>query len=991
MTISQLLIAALGCVVVCGVANAQSATAPAPAPAADQSADTDATLLEEVIVTGYTKEKKKDVVGAVSTVDMTEIQDRPTGSIMQSLQGQIAGVQILTDGNPSSGATVRIRGQGISRLGFNDPLYIVDGVPLNATSGLQELDQDSIESVQILRDAASASIYGARAANGVVLITTKHGSGHMVLSFAAAETRQDFNFSLHPLNTQQRAQAWYTRSINSGENPNNALYTYTCSANPCDSTGFTAVTIGGYADSAGKRFLDPGLTQPVSDTNWLGEVIEQSRILDSSASLSNATEDSHFYSAVNFYDARGIVKKSEFKRFALTVNSDHQLFDNKLTLGEHLLFTNQLENETNFQSSFIIAQAFETQSIIPVYTVSGGWGGPAAGTTDHRQPVEILNNSANNVRRLNKFVGNLYGELQPIDGLTLRSSVGTDYGQNYYRNYFPGGTSGNILLPDSLNTSYGFNRSITISDTADYQRTFRDRHHFDALLGYENIDYVTEGFAAFGSGFASAADTYTFLNQATQNIGATGAGDSWTLRSYFSKLNYDYDGKYLASLTIRRDGSSRFGANNRWGNFPSAAVGWRLSQEPFFKVNFINDLKIRASLGSNGNQEISTSASATVFSPRYSTTSLFADFPCCQQETGTAYDLNGNNSGTLPSGFAKTATGNPNLKWETSRQLNLGVDFAMFRHRLEGSLDIYRKRTSDILTVTNPLATAGEGAQQVVNGGDVDNKGWELELSHRTEFNFKRLSAPLKIHVAANLSHSTNTIVALPANVVNSFPGNGANLTVLGRSLNSLFGYVGDGIFQSAAEVAALNQPGAYVGGLRILDVNGDGKIDASDRVFYGTSDPKYIFGVNFDVNYKDWAINMAWQGVNGGLVDNSLKHYQFTTENPGSNWATGVFNTWSPTNTGSPNPAPHDGYGTLPDTYFWESGSYIKLRNLAVSYVVPASLLSRVRMKELRVYLQGENLVIIKPRGTTLQDPETAGTSFPVPKRYTLGFRGSF
>ena len=986
-----------------GVGSAGVVAAQEPAAQAVQEAS-DSTL-EAIVVTGYTTQKKKDIVGAVSVADLGEIADRPSGSIIQNLQGQIPGVQINTDGNPSGNTSVLIRGQGLGPLGFNAPLYIVDGVPLNTTTGLQELNPKDIESVQVLRDAASAAIYGARAANGVIVITTKRGTGHMDLNITASETRQYFSYNINPLTTDQRAAVLYQAAINSATDPNTVsnLYKYACKTTPCGASGYNSVTIGAYTDAAGNRYIDPALTQRVSNTNWFKAVTEDSKITESTVSLSNSSEDSQFYSSVGYYDAHGVVKDSQFRRLTFRINADHTFFDSKLTVGDNLLLTDQKENAVNYNAAFILAQALETQSIIPIYTTTGGYGGPAAGTTDHRQPVEVLNDTKGATSDLNKLLGNVYAELRPVDGLTLRTSLGSDYSQKYYRNYTPGGYTGNVLLIDNLNTSYIWNRSITVTDTADYNFTLWAKNHFDVLGGYENIDYHTENFYGAGSGFASAADTYTFLTEATQNVTAGGGGDS-TLRSYFGKLNYDYDGKYLVSATIRRDGSSRFGANNRWGIFPSAAVGWRLSQEEFFKINWINDLKFRLSDGTNGNQEISTAAGTTIYSPRYSTTSLFANpvgtgtcpGPNCQQEIGTAYDLNGVNTGTLPSGFAKTATGNPNLKWETSKQINSGVDFLLFNKQLDGSFDVYRKRTSNILTTTVPLATAGEGAQSIVNGGTVDNRGWELELGHRIELNIPHLSSPLNLHFSGNISHATNKVISLPASVVNAYPGNGSTQTILGRSINSIFGYSAGGIFQTAAQVAASGQPGAYVGGLRIVDVNHDGKIDANDQRFLGTTDPKYIFGVNFDANYQDWSFNMAWQGVKGGLIFDYFKGLTDFTANPGANYGGRVLSAWTPANTGSSIPAAALSYGQVPDSYFYESASYIKLRNLALAYTFPESLRAPVHVKRLRVYLQGENLLIIKPKGTVLQDPEQPNVGdpippFPIPKRFTVGFEGSF
>src|ERR1700730_4195388 len=268
---------------------------------ADSQAPADSEL-NEVVVVGYTTQKKKDIVGAVSVADLGEIADRPPGNILQNLQGEIPGVQISTDGNPSGNAAVLIRGQGLGPLGFNAPLYIVDGVPLNTTTGLQELNTKDIESVQGLRDAASAAIYGARAANGVIVITTKRGTGHMDLSVTAAQSYQQYQPDITPLNTNQRAQVWYTASINAGLNPNNSLYTYTCKSTPCGPSGYSSVLLGGFANAAGQRFIDPGLTQPVSDTNWFNAVTQTAKIEDATVALSNGTDDSRFYMSLGYHD-----------------------------------------------------------------------------------------------------------------------------------------------------------------------------------------------------------------------------------------------------------------------------------------------------------------------------------------------------------------------------------------------------------------------------------------------------------------------------------------------------------------------------------------------------------------------------------------------------------------------------------------------------------------------------------------------------------------
>lgn len=982
--------------------TAEPATGPSQAgPAAGSSDSTSTQSLEQVVVTGYRIEKQKDVLGAITKVNLgVQVEDKPFGNIMQALQGEIPGVQVITDGNPSGGASILIRGDGIGSLGFNSPLIIVDGVPLNVSTGLDEINPADIASIQILKDAASAAIYGARAANGVIVITTKQGSGHMRLDIKASQSYQKYESDITPLNTAQRAQVWYTASINAGLSPNSSLYTYTCNSNPCGASGYSNVVIGAFAGPNGQRFIDPQLTQPVSDTNWFDAVTQMAQVTDSTVSLSNASDDSKFYSSFGYRDAQGIVKHSDMRRFSLRINASHDLFDHKLSLGDNMLLTDELTNQDNSNASAILNQALETQSIIPIHTTTGGWGGPAAGTTDHDQPVYLATTGAGDDSRLNKVIGNLYADITPVRGLKLHSSVGVDYGQNYYRNYYSGGQEGNVYRQDNLTTSYDYEKSITVTDTADYNRTLWKNNNFDVLLGYENIDYSTEYFFGTGSGFASSDPNYTFLSEATQNINAAGGGDAWTLRSYFTNLSYNYKDKYLLSLIMRRDGSSRFGANNRWGYFPSVSTGWRISKEPWFHVHWINDMKFRVSDGTNGNQEIATDAGVTVYRPQYSTTSLFANpvdtttcpGPNCQQEMGTAYDINGVGTGTLPSGFAKVSTGNPNLKWETSKQLDFGLDMTMFDDSLQMTLDVYRKRTSNILTTTVPLATAGEGAQQIVNGGTVDNDGLELELGYRRAFSIPHLRAPLRMLFMLDISKQHNKVVALPADVVSAYPGNGTTQTILGRSINSVYGYTSCGIFQNAAQVAAAGQAGAYVGGLRICDPNHDGRITAADQTFFGTTDPKFLYGFHFNLAYRNWQLSQFWSGRVGGLVYNNWANYLFPANNTGANWSNQLLSAWSTSNTGSSIPAPTLNSVQLPNSYFYTSGTYLKLRDVVLSYTPPEWLLDRLGMADFRLYLEGTNLLIFKPGSTTVRDPEVvAGQSFPIPRTYTVGFAASF
>jgi len=961
---SIFLMSAMSCAI--GVANAQ-----------DQN-------LEEIVVTGYSTVDVQDITGAASRVNLDDVEDMPGGNLMQSLQGRLPGINITTSGNPGSGATVRIRGQGVGGLGFNEPLYVIDGVASNA--GMHEINPYDIESVQVLRDASTASIYGARAANGVVVVTTKKGSGDDTrFNFSASQSYDTFSYDLNPLSTEQRARAFFQASINDRSNPDNAspLYSYDWN-NDFDNPELHAIHL--------PEYIDGSETMPPADTQWFDLITQTAKVTDVNASVSGGGRDSNIYASMGYYDSEGVVDGSRFERLSFRVNSDVGFLDDRVRVGENLSITNQRANLVNDLAEEALGLSIEQQSIVPVRTEDGlGWGGPTGGITDRDNPVRLIEMNRDNSHTYNRVVGNVYAEVDPIDNLTLRSSYGVNYGQFYFRNFRRDFTAGSLSRDDQLTTDYNWNRTLVWSNTAEYDLNVGDRSLFTFLVGTETVDYTSEGFIGTAQGFASDSRNFAFLGQGTSGRNVSGGGDEWSLQSYFGKIDYDFDGRYLASATVRRDGSSRFGENNRWGNFPALSAGWRLSEESFFNVPFVDDVMLRASWGETGNQEINTRATSTVFEPRYATTTLFTD----EQDEGTAYDLSGEGQGNLPSGFARVSTGNPDLKWETSTQTNVGVDFNLFDSRLYGTLDWFTKETRDILTTTQPLAVEGEGAQMIVNGGTIENSGWELVLGYAGEFEVPRLGH-FTYDISANVSTAKNTVVSLPDEVVNSFPGDGRENTILGRSINSVYGYVADGLFQSQDEVDAhASQSGAAPGRIRYRDVNGDGTIDEGDQIFFGTTEPDYIYGLNLTVNYDRWEFGMFWQGIHGGMVRNGWKGFtDFTSLNAGSNYGDRTLSAWTPDNAGSDIPAL-----TLADnnnegresTYFWEDASYLKLRHLSLSYTPSSSFWGNIGAQDGRFYIQGSNLLTFTPRGTLSQDPETPDGVYPIPRRLTVGVNVTF
>lgn len=946
--------------------------------------------VEEVIVVGYSTINKKDLTGAVESVDMEEVADMSSSNLMKNLQGKIAGVQILTNGNPNSTAAVKIRGQGLGGLGFNDPLYVIDGVP--TLKGMHELSSHDIESTQVLRDAASASIYGARAANGVIVITTKRNQQEEGSSFdfRLNQSYQNFDYEIMPLSAEQRAQVLFQAAINDRKNPNSAspLYSYDWNGD-FDAPVLNGITLGRY-----DGFIDGAQTMRASNTDWHKEVIQQAKVTDFALSGTSGSQNGGVYGAFNYYANEGVVDSTKFERLSFRLNSDYSFFDDSIRVGQSAAVTEQTANLVNDLAEGVLNLGVEQQSIVPIYTEDGGWGGPTGGITDRDNPVRIIQENKFNESTYNRFLGSTFVEWAPdfVDGLTLKSLVGIDHAQYNFRRFQKASQAGSINISDALTNINWRDRSVVFTNTAQYKVTFNDNHYFDFLAGMEAIDFESESVVAESNDFALQDYDFAYASQATGISTVRGDGDAWALRSQFFKVDYNYADRYLAQFTMRRDGSSRFGANNRWGLFPSVAAAWRISEEEFFDFDAVDDLKLRISWGENGNQQIDTKAAIGIYTPRYATRSIFTN----TYDEGTAYDLAGANQGILPSGYAKTQTANPDLKWETSTMTNVGVDFTLSDSRFNGSLDWYTKTTDDILTTTRPLATEGEGAQRVVNGGSIENSGVEFSMSYEDQITLVDDWGDFDIRISGNIAKSKNEVVKLPADVVNSFGGNGRDITILGESINSIYGYVTDGLFQNQDEVDAhAFQSGAAPGRIRFVDSNGDGVINSDDQRFFGTTDPDYIYGLGFDVTKGNWSFNMFWQGVEGGLARDGWANFnRFTSQNAGSNYGSLTLNAWTPQNPSSDIPAltltDNNGEGKQSD-FFWEDASYLKLRNVSVAYNFNDSpFLRDLGLSNSRIYFRAENLLTFTAKGARIQDPETPGAVFPIPTSFTLGFEAS-
>jgi TonB-linked SusC/RagA family outer membrane protein len=617
--------------------------------------------------------------------------------------------------------------------------------------------------------------------------------------------------------------------------------------------------------------------------------------------------------------------------------------------------------------------------------VNGGYGGPVAGMDDRDNPVRLIEQNKQNVNAFGRAFGNAYLDVAVLPNLHVKSTYSVDFAGNYFRYIQLPYVSGFLSNPATYaGQSTDYEVTLSWQNQLTYNLNF-GKSKLNLLLGEENIKDKYQNFNGSVQGLAIADINYAYLSEGTSNILVNGGGSGDALLSYFGKVNYSYADKYLFSATLRRDGSSKFGVNNQYGTFPAASVGWRISQENFMKgITFISDLKLRYGWGQTGNQNIANNGVYTIYQSIYSNAAPF------NGDSGSAYDISGKGSGTLPSGFTAISTGNPNLKWETTTQSNFGLDYSLFNYKLTGSIDYFIKNTTNILINPPYLAVLGEGGSEYLNGASLENRGLEFITSYKQNF-----SDNFSISLTGNIASYRNKVTKLPSDVLTGYPGNGTTQTVLGRSINSEYGYVVQDIFSTAAEVSnSATQPGKGLGRIRYKDLNGDGVIDQNDEAFIGKSDPDFTYGLNTSISYKNFTFSFFLQGVKGGLVYNNYKYLtDFTSLAPGSNWGSRTKDAWTPTNSKSTIPAL-----TLIDannegrysSYYLESGSYLKLRDVQLAYSLK-NVFTKLKVQRFKVYLQATNLVRFKSRSFTGPDPENPGNAYPIPAVTTLGLNFSY
>jgi len=955
--------------------------------------ESDMAQLNEVVLTGYSKQRKVDVTGAISVVDIGAIQGQgmSSGNAMQALQGRVPGLFVEKTGDPT-GAASNILIRGISTLGDNSPLYVIDGVPTKRSEVFASLNPESIESIQVLKDASASSLYGSRAGNGVIVVSTKSGGkkDRVSVSFNSntsfqSEKKQRYEM----MNSLQRGQVLYQASINDGVDPNSgygSIYNFDWNGN------FKNPVLNSITP---KPFVGGDENVPVGDTDWQDVMYEKGFVYNNEVTISANSEKSSLMMNFGYLKNTGMLKYTNYDRYSAKINGSTKLFNDKVRVGVNTQFftSNETLVSPDVGSAPTTGLAITLAPTIPVYDNKGEFAGPiGAGYSDRNNPLLMQSlNQWDNADK-NSFFGNVFAEIDILKGLKFRTNAGLDF-SDFKRKDIERKVNNGFIVRGNNRLIIDTNKfsSVVFSNTLNYDLEIGKNHKITTLLGYEYIRNDFDTFVAQADDFPFETEDFFVLNAATGARTSRGNSTANTTLSQFGKINYAYSDRYLASFTLRRDGSSRFGENTRFGIFPATTVGWRISNEDFFKKNdIVSSLKLRAGYGIVGNQEIGDGARFGLFETRYGPNQnvYSPDFFNIYYNVGTAYDINGNNTGTLPSGFVRIQSENKDLKWEETAEYNYGVDFSLFKNNITGSFDYYTKKTKDILRAPRTIATQGEGANTVLNIADTEGRGWELSLAYDKSFD-----NGIKLGISTNVSHFTDKITKLNKGGETDFGGTVDN-SIIGRSLFSIFGYRSNGLFQSQEDVNnSPTQSLARPGSIKYVDINGDGVIDVDDRDWLGTTLPKFEYGVTVNLAYKNFDLTLFGSGVTSRIGQDPYifwNNFVSGRENGG----VGLLNAWTPENKNTNIPSATLAFNdTRPSDYTFRKNSYFKLRNLQIGYSLPKDIITRLGgMTSARFYLQGENLLWIAHKDYIGPDPERTDVNrIPVPTVLSLGFNLNF
>lgn len=896
--------------------------------------------IEEVVVIGYGKAKAKDLTGSVSVINLNKTGNQPVADIGQAIQGRASGVTVINSGEPGSNVTFRIRGTGT--IQNNNPLIVVDGMPLNG--GLNQINMSDVESINILKDASSTAIYGSRGANGVVMITTKRGTKGGTLNFDTFTGVQSVSNMIKVLDASQYAQLNNEILANAG-----------LTTNP--------------------EFSNPSVLG--SGTDWVKALFSPAILSSYSLSYGDRSEKSNLYVSASYFNQKGVVLNTDYDRYIVQLNGDTKVKP-FLKIGNSV----KLQHDIKKSGSYDIKGTILSLPTRPIYDTNGNWAGPGSNPFlygDIDNPIGKATIVENSTKGYN-IQGNVYAEAEIIKDLKFKTLGGVEANIWYSRTWSPKYNWG-VKSQENSYLYEGDNRSITLlwDNTLTYDKII-GKHHINAVIGSSAQNNKFNYLSASVQKFASE-NTQQIDNGILQPV-QHGNMSEWAIMSYLGRVNYSFAEKYYLTATIRRDGSSRFGMDNRWGWFPSAALAWRISNENFLKnSNVINNLKLRLGYGITGNQEIGNYS----FSSSYNT-----------------YLYNFNNS--YVSAVLPTVLPNPNVKWEGQEQYNAGFDLDLFNNRISLIVDGYVKNTNDMLVPMSVPVTSGYSDVYVpsINAGKIQNKGFEVTLSTKNI-----IKNDFKWSSDAVFSYNKNNVVNINSDTPIITASGGFNSAIglikEGYPVNVFYGYITDGIFQNQDEVDrhAVQMPGSNSatstapGDIRFKDLNNDGVINDKDRTVIGNPNPKFTFSLNNTFNYKNFDLTIFLQGSYGNDIFNANRMY---TEAMSiiQNQSTAVLGRW--TGEGTSNNIPRAIYGDpnqnsrVSDRYI-EDGSYLKIKNINLSYTLPKTVFGQ-NFNSVKIFVSAQNLVTwTKYSGFDPEVPVNGidNGTYPITRTVSLGLNIGF
>lgn len=920
--------------------------------------------LSEVIVVGYTKEKKSDLAGAISVVKMADISQEPSPNILTALQGRVAGLQINSGGTPGGNdSQIIIRGLTTVTSG-SAPLWVIDGVQTTSSSSL---NPEEIESIQVLKDGASAAIYGTSAANGVIVVTTKKGKkGVSEFTFKSETTVNMLRDKISLLNSQQWADVEYQAQLGAGI----ASPTHPVLIN--NGSGFTI-----------PQYLDPNGLQTAVNTNWVNEITNNSVSNNTDFGYRKGTENLSLYTQLSYSEDNGVQRYTSYDRFNARINASYKLFKQRLTIGENFLYSQFNEVKANEFENAILQNP-----MLPVYSNLGDYATIiTGGMQDKPNSVANLWSNRNNEQKNQRFLGNAYLDFKIIDGLVFNSTINFDKG-TFRFNTATEAFSGNGVIPsvfqnittDDIDNDY---LATIFTNTLKYDTSF-GKHRLSLLGGIENSAREENFHNNQINGVNITNPAGYSVNANAQYKTVLGKVETFKI-SQFGSVKYVFDDRYIVSGTVRRDGSSRFGENNKYGIFPSASLAWNAKNEKFLTDSkYVSNLKLRASWGVNGNDQIAD----------YSYLSSFVNNTVGNVVEFSDYNISGTGIGTS-GGVLQSRQANPDLKWESTEQYNVGFDLGFFKERISLQSDFYIKTTNDLILRPIALSINGESQPPLINAGSVSNKGFEAVLSYKSN-----PTKDFKYGIDLNYSMYKNNVESLDTE--SNFLQNGVSRTEKGSPIGSFYGLIADGLFRTPEEVAVhADQPGKALGRIRYRDINLDGKIDQFDRTIIGNPHPDFIYGINLNSSYKGFDLTLFFDGKQGNDLYNAQRaigDFDYFSFNHNTN----TLDAWTPSKANSNIPA----LSTLnsnnelqPSSYYVEDGSYIRLKTITVGYNFDKDFSKKLGMNKLRFYLVGQNLFTLtsftgfdyEVSGLSAGGIGVAGYGIPHTKSITFGINANF